>query len=98
MLVLYRIMQTSMKSVLDLLQPYFNCQYYIFVDCGTSALEHVREVVDGLNATDKNFIYYLMATVKISGSKGFDTKMLVNTATQNTDLSLAQKDRKTLVK
>ena len=59
-----------------------------------SALGHGREVVDGLNATDESFIFHLMATVQLPGNKRFDKKMKVQTATQNTDVSLAQEFQK----
>ena len=44
-----------------------------------------------LNDTCKRFIFHLTATVQIPGSKWFDTQMKVQTATQNTAVSLAQK-------
>ena len=50
---------------------------------------HGRDVVDGLNDTDKSFIFILMATVQLPVSKRFDIHMVVHTATQNTDMSLA---------
>ena len=57
---------------------------------------HRRDVVDFLNATDKGFIFQLMDTVQLLGSKRFDTQMAVHTATKNTDVSLAQEFQKHL--
>ena len=36
---------------------------------GISAPGHGKEVVDGLNAIDKRYIYQLMSTVQLTGSK-----------------------------
>ena len=63
--------------------------YNIIIDRGISAPGHVREVVDLLNATYKKFIFHLISTVQLPGIKRFDTQMEVQTATQNTDMSLA---------
>ena len=70
--------------------------FNITIDLGISAPGHDREVVDGMNATYKRFIFHLTATVKLYGSKRFNTPMIVHTATQNTDLSLAQEFQKHL--
>ena len=63
--------------------------YNIIIYSGISAPGHVREVVDGINATHKKFIFHLMATVQFPCIKLFDAQMVVHTATQNTDMSLA---------
>ena len=41
--------------------------YSIIIDWGISAPGHGKEVVDGLNAVDKRFIYQLMFTVQLPG-------------------------------
>ena len=64
------------------------------IDYGISAPGNEREVVYGLNDTDKRFIFHLMATDKIPGSRRFDTQMTVNTATQNTYVILAPEFQK----
>ena len=74
-----------------LLQPYNK-----IIDRGISEPGHGRKVVDGLIATYKRFIFHLMETVKLPGSKCFDTQMEVHTVTQNTDVSLSQKLQKHL--
>ena len=48
------------------------------INCRISAPGHGREVADVLNATEKRFIFHLMATVKLPGSKRFDTQMAVH--------------------
>ena len=63
--------------------------YNIIIYSGISAPGHVREVVDGINATHKKFIFHMMATVQFPCIKLFDAQMVVHTATQNTDMSLA---------
>ena len=45
-------------------------QYYsVIIDIGISAPVYVKEVVDVLNAIDKQYIYQLMSNVQIPGSK-----------------------------
>ena len=70
--------------------------YSRIIDRGISAPINVRDVVYGLNDTDKRFIFHLMATVQLAGSKRFDTQMAVHTVTQNTDVSLALEFKKYL--
>ena len=55
------------------------------------ALGHGQEVVDGLNATYKMFIFLLMATVQLPIIKIFDKQMELHTETKNTYVTLAQK-------
>ena len=64
--------------------------YNIIIDRGIGAPGHGREVIYGLKATEKRFIFHLMATVQLPGSKRFDTQMVVHTVTKNTDVSLEQ--------
>ena len=70
--------------------------FHIIIYCGISAPGHGREVVDGLIATDKIFIFHPVSTFQIPGSKLFDTQMLVHTTKQNTDVSLALEFQKHL--
>ena len=69
-----------------MLSQYFN----IIIYHGISAPGHGREVLDGLNAIHKSFIFHLMANVQLPGSEQFDTKMSVQTEIQNTDIILVQ--------
>ena len=45
--------------------------YSIIVDQVISAPGHGKEVVDGLNAVDKRYIYQLMSKVQLTGSVRF---------------------------
>ena len=63
--------------------------YSIIIDCSVSAPRHVREVVDGINATDKSFPSHLIASDQLNGSKDYDTHMVMQYATKNSDVSLA---------
>ena len=45
--------------------------YSIIIDCGISAPGHGKEVVDGLNAVDKRYIYKFMSKVQLPGSVRF---------------------------
>ena len=51
------------------------------IDHGISAPQHGRNVVDGLNDKEKNFIFYFMATVQLNAIQRFDTKTIIHTPT-----------------
>ena len=56
--------------------------YSIIIDRGISAPGHGKEVVDGLNAVDKRYIYQLMSKVQLPGSVRFDPQMQMHTGTE----------------
>ena len=56
--------------------------YSIIINRGISAPGHGKEVIDGLNDVDKRYIYQLMSTVQIPGSKIFDSHIQIHTGTQ----------------
>ena len=64
--------------------------YSIIIDCGIRAPGNGKEVVDGINAVDKRYIYQLMSKFKLTGSVRFDSHIRMNTGTENKDVSLAQ--------
>ena len=64
--------------------------YSIIIDRGISAPGHGKEVVDGLNAVDKRYIYQLMSKVQLPGSIRFYSQIKINTGTEKKDLSLAR--------
>ena len=64
--------------------------YSIIIDRGISAPGHGKEVVDGLNAVDKRYIYQLMFKVQLPGSVRFDSQIKIHTGTENKDVSLAK--------
>ena len=51
---------------------------------------HGKKVVYGLNAFDKHYIYQLISTVQLPGSKIFDSQIQMHTVTQKDDVSLAK--------
>ena len=56
-----------LMSVLSQLQS-------IIFDRGISAHWHGKEVVDGINEIENHYMYQLMSTVQLSGSKTFEKK------------------------
>ena len=64
--------------------------YFIIIDRGISAPGHGKEVVYGLNAVDKRYIYQLMSKAKLPGSVIFYSQIKMHTGTENKDISLAQ--------
>ena len=64
--------------------------YSIIIDRGISAPGHGKEVVDGLNAVDKRYIYQLMSKIKLTGSVIFDSHIKMHTGTENKDVILSQ--------
>ena len=64
--------------------------YFIIIDSGISAPGHGKEVVDGLNAVDKSYIYQLMSKVQLPGSVRFDSHIKMHTGTENKYVSLAK--------
>ena len=50
---------------MSVLSQYFS----IVIDQGISAPGHGKEVIDSLNAIENNYIYQLMSTVQLTGSK-----------------------------
>ena len=63
--------------------------YSLIIDRGISAPGHGKEVVDGLNAVDKGYIYQLMSKVQLPGSIRFDSQIKTHTGTEKKDVSLA---------
>ena len=63
------------------------------IDQGISAPGHGKEVVDGLNAVEKRYIYQLMSKVQLPGSIRFDSQIKIHTGTEKKDLSLARESK-----
>ena len=63
----------------------------VIIDRVISAPGHGKEVVDGLNTIRKRYIYQLMYNVQLTGSKKFDSNILIYSCTQNNDVSLYKK-------
>ena len=64
--------------------------YSIITDSGISAPGHGKEIVDGLNDVDQQYIYQLMFKVQIPGSIIFYSQIKIHTGTENKDVSLAR--------
>ena len=75
-------------SALYLMSVLSQCHSVIF-DQGISAPGHGKEVVDGLNATEKRYIYQLTFIVQLLGSKKFDSQILMKYCTPKNDVSMA---------
>ena len=65
-------------------------RHSIIFDQGISAPGHGKEVVDGLNDIYKCYMYQLMSTVQLPGSKIFERQILIHSCTQKKDFSLAK--------
>ena len=76
-------------SALYLMSVMSQC-YSIIIDRVISAPRHGKEGVDGINDVDKQYIYQLMSTVQLPGSKIFDSQIQMHTGTPKDDLSLAK--------
>ena len=65
--------------------------YSFIIDQVISAPEHDKDVVDGLVAVDKRYIYHLKSTFQLPGSKKIDSQMQMHTRKQKNGVSLAMK-------
>ena len=63
--------------------------YDVIKDQNVSEPGDVRELVDGLNSTDKSYLFQLMATVQITDSNIYYIHMVMHSSTSNADVSLA---------
>ena len=64
--------------------------YSIIFDRVISAPGHGKEVVDGLNAVDRRYIYQFMSKVQLTGSVIFDSQIKMHTGTEHKDVSLGK--------
>ena len=64
--------------------------YSIIIDQGIRAPGYRKEVVDGIKAVDKRYIYQLMWTVQLSGLNRFDSQMQIHTGNQKDDVNFAK--------
>ena len=62
--------------------------YSVIIDRGISAYGNGKEVVGGINSIVKQCIYQWMSNVKLTGSKIFDSQVIMNYFTQNNGFSL----------
>ena len=78
-----------LNMILSICPFYFTGFFYIASDQWLHVY-HEKYVIDGLNAIDKSYIYQLMYNVQLTGSKKFDSNILMHYLTQNNDFSLAK--------
>ena len=64
--------------------------YYVIIDHDSISPGNGREVLDGLNDTKKQFLFQLITTLKLPGSKGYGTQRVMYSSTYTADVSLAQ--------
>ena len=64
--------------------------YSIIIDRGISEPGHGKEVVDGLNAVDKRYVYQLIPTVQLPVSIIFDSQIQIHTGTEKENVSLGK--------
>ena len=64
--------------------------FSVIIDHSISAPEHGRKVVDGLNATEKRFLFQLISGVQLPGEKGYDTYTVMHTGTSTYNVILAR--------
>ena len=76
-------------SAMYLMSVMFQC-YSIIIDLGISASGNGKEVIYGLNDVDKRYIYQLISTVQLPGSKIFDSQMQMHTSDQQYDVILCK--------
>ena len=62
----------------------------IMIHRGISAPGNDKEVVDGLNAVDKRYIYQVMSTVQLPISNRFDSQIQIHTGNKKDDVILAK--------
>ena len=65
-------------------------RHSIIFDRGINAPGHDKEVVDGLNLIDKQYMYQLMSNVQLPGSKTFDSHILIHSCPPKKDSSLSK--------
>ena len=64
--------------------------YSVIIDRGISEPGHGKEVVDGINAIEKRYIYQLMSNVQLLVSNIFDSHIIMHSSIKNKDFSLAE--------
>ena len=84
----YEICNVQLHNVHLQTDVNFVTGFYIIIDRGISAPGHGREVLDGLNAIEKRFIFQLISTMQLPGEIFYDTQIVMHTGTRTSDVSL----------
>ena len=53
----------------------------IIIDLGISETGHGKDLVDGLNDIDKQYMYQLMSNLQLPGSRIFDSQIIMHSCT-----------------
>ena len=65
-------------------------EIYVIIYPGVSAPGYDIDVVDGINATVKRFIFQIMSTVNFPGAKMYGTEMTMHSEMSTGDVGLSQ--------
>ena len=65
-------------------------RHSIIIDWGISETGHGKDLVDGLNDIDKQYMYQLMSNFQLPGSRIFDSQIIMHSCTPKNDVSLAK--------
>ena len=74
----------------------FSQDFSVIIDHDISAPGHGREVVYGINSSEKTFLLQLIPTVQLTSEKGYEKKVLMHNGDRTHDVSLARKFQKHL--
>ena len=91
------IKQYICPSALYLMSVMSQC-YSVIIEQGISEPGNGKEVVDGLNAVDKCYIYQLMSYVQLPVSNIFYSQMQMHKGNKKYDVSLAKDFQHHLIK
>ena len=64
--------------------------HLIIINWGISAHVHGEEVVGGINAIDKRYMYKLISNFQIPGSRIFDSQIIMHSWKPTNDVSMAK--------
>ena len=56
--------------------------YSVIIDHSISATGNGKDVVDGINAIDKRYMYQLISNVQLPGSIKFNSQIIMHSSTQ----------------
>ena len=82
---------------LKLMSLLSQCHLILFDWC-ISSPGHGKQVVDSLNDNENCYIYQLMSTVELKGSKIFEKQIIMRSCTPTNDVSLDKEFQKHLSK
>ena len=78
--------------------PVLSQYFSIIIDRSISAPGHGKDVVNGLNAICKRYIYQLMSNVQLTESNTFDSQIPMHSCTKTNYVSMAKQPQNHLSK